>query len=216
LKFASAVISLSGEFLPAALVLTMAASLVLGMGLPTTAAYMICAAVVAPALVQMGVPNLAAHMFVFYFACVSAITPPVALAAYAGAGIAQANPLQVAFIACKLGATAFLVPFMFIYGLPLLWTGTMAEIVGATATALVGVAALACALQGQLFRFPLRLLERALLLTAAVGLIKPGIYTDLMGAALILLAVATAVLRHRHNLRLGQTRTSEARSPGEV
>jgi TRAP-type uncharacterized transport system fused permease subunit len=92
----------------------------------------------------------------------------------------------------------------------------MAEIAGATTTALVGVSALACALQGRLFRFPLRLPERALLLTAAVGLIKPGIYTDFLGAALIVLTAATAVLRYRHNLRLGKTSTSEARSPGEV
>jgi TRAP transporter 4TM/12TM fusion protein len=197
LKFASAVISLSGEFLPAALVLTMAASLVLGMGLPTTAAYMICAAVVAPALVQMGVPNLAAHMFVFYFACISAITPPVALAAYAGAGIARANPLQVGITACKLGTTAFLVPFMFIYGLPLLWVGSLAEILLATMTSLIGVSALACALQGQLLHIPMRWGERLVLTLAALGLIKPGIYTDLLGGLLIILVVGAALFRER-------------------
>jgi TRAP transporter 4TM/12TM fusion protein len=197
LKFASAVISLSYEFLPAALVLTMAASLILGMGLPTTAAYMICAAVVAPALVQMGVPNLAAHMFVFYFACISAITPPVALAAYAGAGIARANPLQVGITACKLGTTAFLVPFMFVYGLPLLWTGSLGEILLATVTSLVGVTALACALQGQMFHIPIGMGERLVLTLAALGLIKPGIYTDLLGGMLIILVVGVAVLRER-------------------
>lgn len=197
LKFAGAVISLSGGLLPLALVLTMVASIILGMGLPTTAAYMICAAVVAPALVQMGVPSLSAHMFVFYFACISAITPPIALAAYAGAGIAKADPMKVALTACKLGITAFIVPYLFIYGPSLLWEGAIGGIIVSAATALIGVGALACSIQNTLFTMSINLVERLLLLFAAITLIKPGMVTDLLGFGLVVLIIVVVRFRYK-------------------
>lgn len=197
LKFAGAVISLSGGLLPLALVLTMSASIILGMGLPTTASYLICAAVIAPALVQMGVSNLAAHMFVFYFACISAITPPVALAAYAGAGIAKAKPFEVALIACKLGITAFIVPFLFIYGPPLLWEGSAGSIALSTFTSIIGVSALACGIQNRVFHLRINMIERILLVVSAISLIKPGILTDILGFGLFTIVVVLAFIKNR-------------------
>lgn len=197
LKFASLVISLSGDILPVALILTMLATSVLGMGLPTTAAYLITAAVVAPALVQMGVNVLAAHMFVFYYACLSAITPPVALAAYAGAGIAKAKPMQVGITAVKLGLVAFIVPFMFIYGPSLLWQGTIVNILLATLTASIGAYALACALQGWFWGGEANWGIRAALGVAAISLIKPGLWTDLLGLGLIGVALAFQLIARR-------------------
>ncbi|MBU2532197.1 MAG: TRAP transporter fused permease subunit, partial [Alphaproteobacteria bacterium] len=115
LKFSSLVISMSDGNLFLALLLTMVASLILGMGLPTAAAYILVATLAAPALEQLGVNKLAAHLFVFYSAMLSSITPPVALAAYAAAGLARANPFSIAVVACQFGAAAFIVPYFFAY-----------------------------------------------------------------------------------------------------
>ena len=107
------------------------------MGLPTSASYIICAAVAAPALIEMSLTPLQSHMFVFYFACISAITPPVAMAAYAGASIAGAKPMAVGFTACKLGICAFIVPYMFCYAPSLLWKGSALEIISVIVSFLV-------------------------------------------------------------------------------
>lgn len=197
LKFANAIISFSGGNLPFALVLTMVATTILGMGLPTTASYLITAAVVAPALIEMGVSNLAAHMFVFYYACLSAITPPVALAAYAAAGIAKASPMKIAIIACKLGITAFIIPFMFIYGPSLLFQGSISEILGSSATALFGVTVLSFGMQGQMFSVRLAAIERILMVAAALLLIDPGLTTDLIGMSLVAAAFVSTRVRKR-------------------
>ena len=189
LKLASAIVDLSGGFLWLALVLTMVTCLILGMGLPTTAAYLICASVAVPALVKLGVSPLAGHMFVFYFACISAITPPVALAAFAGAGLAKADPIEVALIACKLGATAFIIPFMFIYSPSLLAIGAANEILFTIVTALIGATLLAMGFQRQAFSLQLGKISGLLLIPCGIALIKPGLYTDLAGlggAALVL------------------------------
>lgn len=136
LKFAGAVIAFSGGSIPVALFLTMCASLVLGMGLPTAAAYLICAAVVAPALTGLGVPVLTANLFIFYFACLSAITPPVALAAFTASFLARSNPMSVAFTAVRLGFVAFIVPYMFVYAPSLLFQGSPLTIATTIVTAL--------------------------------------------------------------------------------
>lgn len=181
LKFASAIMSLSFGLLPIALLLTMVTSIILGMGLPTTASYLICASVTAPALVQMGLSPLSAHMFVFYFACISAITPPVALAAYAGAGIARCNPLDVAFTACKIGISAFLIPFAFVYGPSILWQGTGFEIFKSTATLLLGATFLSFGAQGLAMKHRLGMVSRILLLISSVMLIAPETISDIAG-----------------------------------
>jgi TRAP-type uncharacterized transport system fused permease subunit len=163
----------------------MCISLILGMGLPTTAAYIICAAIVAPSLIKLGLTPLGAHLFIFYFSCLSAITPPVAVAAYVAAGIARANPLQVGFTAVRLGIAAFIVPYMFIYGPALLLKGDTPSILWAILTALVGVTALASAMErwfmGQRASWP----QTGLLFVGALLLIKPGLNTDLIGFILL-------------------------------
>ncbi len=182
LRMSGLIITLSGGHLFPALVLTGIGSIILGMGLPTTAAYVVLAALGAPALVQLGVPLLAAHLFIFYFGCISNVTPPVSLAAYAAAGIAGAPAMRTAFSAMGLAMAGFLVPFMFVYGPALLLQGSVVEIVIASATALAGVTALAAAVIGYMRR-PLAAWERLLLLGAALALIFPGLASDAIGVA---------------------------------
>ncbi|MEE8117565.1 MAG: TRAP transporter fused permease subunit [Gemmatimonadales bacterium] len=184
LRTSEFIIALSGGHLPVALVLTALGSIVLGMGLPTTAAYVVLAALGAPALTELGVPLLAAHLFIFYFGCLSNVTPPVALAAYAAAGIAGAPPLHTAATALTLASAGFLIPFMFIYGPPLLLVGSPIVVLGTAATAAVGVTALAAATVG-FMRRRLAAWERTLLLAAALSLLWPGIVTDVAGVAIV-------------------------------
>ncbi len=193
LRMSELIITLSGGNLFAALVLTAMGSIVLGMGLPTTAAYVVLAALGAPALVELGVPLLAAHLFIFYFGCISNVTPPVSLAAFAAAGIAGSPPVKTATSAAGLAAAGFLVPFSFVYGPALLLDGTVVEIGIVTLTALAGVIALAAAVVGYL-RTTLVWWERLLLFAAALALIFPGLATDAFGvAALVLAARRSAV-----------------------
>ncbi len=180
LRMSELIITLSAGHLPIALVLTALGSIVLGMGLPTTAAYIVLAALGAPALTELGVPVLAAHLFIFYFGCLSNVTPPVALAAYAAAGIAGAPPMRTALTAFTLATAGFVVPFMFVYGPPLVLQGSILGVVGAALTAGVGVTALAAAAMGYARR-PLSTWERAVLAAAAVSLIWPEPVTDALG-----------------------------------
>lgn len=159
-------------------------TLILGMGLPTTAAYVMVAALGVPALVEMGVLPLAAHMFAFYFACISAITPPVAIAAYAGAGIAGSSPFRTGWEAVKLASAGFIVPYMFVYGPQLLLVGELERIIVASTTALIGCYALSAGVVGW-FRRQTTLWERAMLLIAAVILISPIRYFSLFGMVLM-------------------------------
>jgi TRAP-type uncharacterized transport system fused permease subunit len=154
------------------------------MGLPTTAAYVVLAALGAPALTEMGVPLLPAHLFIFYFGALSNVTPPVALAAYAAAGIAGGTPVRTAVTALSLAATGFVVPFMFVYGPPLLMDGHVPEVMLAFGTAAIGVAALAGAVIG-FVRAPLRIWERGLLAVAALCLLAAGVRTDFVGVVVL-------------------------------
>ncbi len=173
-------IDLSGGILPVLMVLTMITSTVLGMGLPTSACYIIVAVLISPAMIKMGVLPMAAHMFSFYYATLSAITPPVALAAYAAAGIAKTSPMTTGLHACRLGATGFIVPYMFVYGPELLLIGDAASIIIACITALVGIYALSISLMGWfLTRVPIW--ARALSFVAALMLIYPSVYVSVAG-----------------------------------
>lgn len=185
IKFTSFVFDIANGRLLLALLLTMLASLILGMGLPTSASYIICAAVAAPALIRMGLAPLQAHMFVFYFACISAITPPVAMAAYAGASISGAKPMEVGFTACKLGICAFIVPFMFCYAPSLLWIGSPGEIILTIITSLVGATLLAYGLQryAGFINTALGTISAAVLIAFSILLIIPGTLTDVIGIA---------------------------------
>ncbi|MEJ2203115.1 MAG: TRAP transporter fused permease subunit [Gemmatimonadota bacterium] len=180
LRMSELIVTLSGGNLLSALVLTALGSIVLGMGLPTTAAYVVLAALGAPALVALGVPLLAAHLFIFYFGAISNVTPPVSLAAFAAAGIAEAPPIRTAMSAAVLAGTGFLVPFMFVYGPSLLLVGSVPAIALACITGMAGVTALAASAMGYARR-TLRPWERAVLGAGALALIFPGVWTDLAG-----------------------------------
>jgi TRAP transporter 4TM/12TM fusion protein len=190
LKISAIMIELGGMSILLSLVIAMCISLILGMGLPTTAAYIICAAIVAPSLIKLGLPPLGAHLFIFYFSCLSAITPPVAVAAYVAAGIARANPLQVGFTAVRLGIAAFIVPYMFIYGPALLLKEYTSSILWAILTALVGVTALASAMERWFMGQRASWLQTSLLFVGALLLIKPGLTTDLIGFVSLGIVVA--------------------------
>jgi TRAP transporter 4TM/12TM fusion protein len=184
LRMSEFIITLSGGHLPVALVLTALGSILLGMGLPPAAAYVVLAALGAPALTDLGVPLLAAHLFIFYFGCLSNVTPPVALAAYAASGIAGAPPLRTAFTALTLASAGFLIPFMFVYGPALLLQASPLAVIGAVVTACVGVMTLAGAVVGYVRR-PVVAWQRVLLLLAAVALVRPGLLTDAVGFGIV-------------------------------
>ncbi len=185
-KFAMIIFSYSKGILFIALIFTMLVAIVLGMGMPTTAAYAICASVLAPALVNdFNVPPIAAHLFIFYYACLSALTPPVALASFAAAAIANARPMEVGWQALRFAIAGFIIPFMFIYGPAMVLQGTGFEITTVIVTGLLGTMSLAAAVQGWLFR-TVSLPVRGLLLVAALALIKPGWVTDVIGLGLLL------------------------------
>ena len=171
-----------GQLFPA-LLLTAAGSIILGMGLPTTAAYVVLAALGAPALVELGVPLLAAHLFIFYFGCISNVTPPVSLAAYAAAGVASSPPIKTALTAMLLAMAGFLVPFLFVYAPPLLLEGSLLEILLTSGTGALGISAMAGAAIGYIRR-PLAIWERAAVIIAGAALFGPSQMLDVVGAVL--------------------------------
>lgn len=188
IKISSIIISASGGIAIVALVLTMFTAIVLGMGLPTTAAYLILATVVAPSLAELGVPLLTAHMFVFFYGCVSTITPPVALASYVAAGIAGADINRVGWTAFGYGITAFVLPYMFFFGPALLLDGSSLEIALALVTGLFGVYLVASSVVG-FYRRSLSRSARIALFIAGVLLMLQGISTDLMGGVLAIIVL---------------------------
>jgi TRAP transporter 4TM/12TM fusion protein len=185
LRMSELIITVSQGNLFLALLLTALGSIILGMGLPTTAAYVVLAALGAPALIELDVPVLAAHLFIFYFGCISNVTPPVSLAAYAASGIAGSPPLQTAWTAMVLAFAGFLVPFMFVYGPPLLLVGSPGEVLLVVGTGVAGVTALAASAMGYL-RGGLAFWQRVLLGAAAGALIVPDLATDCLGLLIFL------------------------------
>ncbi len=186
ISFSSLIVDASMGKLWLALPLTMSACLVLGMGVPVTAQYVIVSSLVAPALTQMGVVAIGAHLFVLYFGTRADITPPVALAAYAASGIAKSPPMKTGVTAFKLGIAGYIIPFMFVYSPELLCIGKPVAIITATATAILGIIALAAAVQKCLL-MPCKWHEMLMLYAVAFLMIKPGIYTDLPGFLLFAL-----------------------------
>jgi TRAP transporter 4TM/12TM fusion protein len=196
LKFTGFVLYLAGESLVPALLFTMVAGIILGMGLPTTAAYIVMAALLVPGLVKLGVVPIAAHMFAFYYAIISAITPPVALAVYAGAGLAGSNMWKTGLAAVRIGAPGFIIPFMFVYEPSLLFVGSPLTILQTLVTAAIGVIMLAGGLIGWLI-WKTNILDRLLLVSGAILLIKPGIYTDIVGLIFLGIVIALQTVRKR-------------------
>lgn len=185
-KISGLIITASGGIPIAALFLTMVVAIILGMGLPTTAAYLILATVVAPALAEVGVPLLTAHMFVFFYGCVSTITPPVALASYVAAGIAGADINKVGWTAFGFGITSYILPFMFFFGPGLMLEGEIIEIIIAVLTAFAGVFCIAGAVVGQM-QLPMAPWLRAIVALAGLLMMSQGYQTDIGGAAILLI-----------------------------
>ncbi|MCB5198794.1 TRAP transporter fused permease subunit [Loktanella sp. TSTF-M6] len=194
-RFSSVLLNIADANQLLALFFAMCISILLGMGMPTTAAYAVAASVVAPGLIQLGIPALTAHFFVFYFAVVSAITPPVALASYAAAGISGSNPMSTSVASFKIGISAFIVPFMFFYNSAILFDGAWYEIARAAATAIFGVFLLSSGVQGWWIGARASAPIRVGLIVVALFMIEGGLISDAIGVggavALYLLAKAT-------------------------
>src|SRR5699024_5132799 len=195
LDFTSIVLDVSRNHLILALILTAVAGIILGMGLPTTPAYIVLVALLVPALVRLGVQVEAAHLFVLYFAVLSAISPPVALAVYAANGISRASLYDTSVAAVKLGLTGFIIPFMFVFAPSLLLIGSIPTILITTVSAIIGVICLAASMHGSFFFGLTRIWERLMLFSAAILLIKPGLLTDIIGGSLIALTIASQLIR---------------------
>jgi TRAP transporter 4TM/12TM fusion protein len=180
-RFSGLLLDLAATSQLLALFFAMCIAILLGMGMPTTAAYAVAASVVAPGLVQLGIPLLTAHFFVFYFAVLSAITPPVALASYAAAGISGANPMATSVTSFKFGLAAFIVPFMFFYNSSLLMEGTSLEILRAAGTAIIGVFLLSSGVQGWFLGGVAAWFLRVALVVAALLMIEGGLLSDIAG-----------------------------------
>ena len=192
IKLSGLIVTVSQGNLMIALVMTMLVSLVMGMGLPTTAAYLLLAVLGAPALIKLGADPLPAHLFILYFGCMSTITPPVALSTYAAAGISGGSPMKTGIYAMKLASVAFLIPYIFVYGQELLLYGSLGSILLAILSASLGCVALAGGMIGWLgAKMPMPL--RFVLVGAAITLMIPGALTDVIGVVLMAACVITAV-----------------------
>ncbi len=185
LKIGNGLVGLAGGNLLLTLFFTMITSLILGMGAPTTANYIITATIAAPAIVLLNVPPIAAHMFTFYFGIIADITPPVALAAFAGAAIAKADPIKTGLIASKLAIAAFIIPYMFVFNPAILMIDTNAvEVIVIIITSIIGMVGIGGAMEGYLITHA-NWLERGLLLAGGLMLIVPGLVTDILGLSIL-------------------------------
>lgn len=189
LKMGNGLVSLAGGQLLPTLILTMISSLILGMGAPTTANYIITSTIAAPALMKLGVNVLTAHMFVFYFGIIADITPPVALAAFAGSAIAKSDPIKTGINASKLAIAAFLIPYIFVINPQLLLINTTGlEIIQITITSLIGMFGIGVAMEGFILG-KVNPILRLIFLVGGLCLVDPGLYTDLIGIAIIGLGI---------------------------
>jgi TRAP transporter 4TM/12TM fusion protein len=186
LQLSNVLVTLSQGSLIGLLILTMIASLILGMGLPTVACYILLALTVAPTLISMGVNEYAAHFFVFYFGIVSAITPPIALASFAAASLSGSDPIKTAVTSLRLGIAAFLLPFLFVFEPALLLQGSWVDAIQPTITALIGVYAISIATTGYFMR-RIGVIMRIVFAAVSIFLIIPGTLTDVIGGTLIIL-----------------------------
>lgn len=182
ITLSSYIVNMARNSLMLLCVLAAVASLILGMGMPTVACYLLLAALVAPAMIEFGVLPIAAHMFVFYFGIISAITPPVAIAAFVGAGIAKCSPMKVGITSCILALPVFFIPFVFVYNPALLMVGNMGQILQVCATTLLGTFLCAIGTQGYIFA-PLKMPVRIIAIVCAVAMLIPETITDVIGIA---------------------------------
>ena len=185
LNISDMLISLSQNSMLLLLLMTAVASLIIGMGMPIIVSYLLLAILVAPAMVKIGIVPMAAHLFIFFFALLADLTPPVAMGSFIAAGIAGGKPMATAWTACRIGSVLYLIPFFLIYNPVLMLEGTPWQIIEAVITCILGIVALAAGIQGYLFRRA-TIIERIVLLIAANALIWPGLITDLVGISLLL------------------------------
>lgn len=188
LTFSSLIMNLSGTSMIFALILAMTVSIILGMGLPITATYITAAAILAPAIINLGVEPIAAHLFLYFFAAISGMTPPVCVTAFAAAGISGEDPIKVGFNSMKLGWVAYILPYMFVFGTPLLLIGTGSQIMMAIITALIGAVAMSAALHGVINR-KLFVFERVMLFVGGFLLIKVGAFSNYIGFGILALFI---------------------------
>ncbi len=190
LKLATGLLSLSGGVTIVALFFTMIACIILGMGVPTTANYVIMATITAPIVIELGIPLLAAHMFVFYFGIVADITPPVALAAYAGSAIAHSNPFKTGVTATRIAITAFIIPYVFAFNPDMLLVGgSIGQAAAITISAFIGMLGISTGMEGYMTTH-LKIWQRILCLVGGILLIIPGSATDIVGIVLVLFVFA--------------------------
>ena len=180
------IVAIAGDAVIIGLILTMLCCIVLGMGVPTTANYCIMASTCAPILIQLGIPTVAAHFFVFYFGIVADITPPVALAAYAGSAIARSNPMKTAVNATKLAIAAFIVPYILAFNPVMILEGdvTVISVAIIVITSLVGLFGVSAGLNGHLFKkIPMAL--RVAIIAAGICMMIPEVYSDIIGLVVV-------------------------------
>jgi TRAP transporter 4TM/12TM fusion protein len=195
-KIGNFVIYSSGGHLYLALIFIMFASLVLGMGMPTLVCYILLAVTTAPPLIQLGVPPMAAHLFIFYFGMLSMVTPPVGMAFYAGAAVAGADTMKTGWAAWRIALVGFVLPYMFVYNPALLLMADAGEVILVVLTSLIGASCIAAAVVG-FIRAPLLWFERGMVLAAGLILIKPGLTTDIAGGALLAAVLLLSERRHK-------------------
>ncbi len=200
LKFSDFIVSMGGNSIILSLLLSMLVCVILGMGLPTTASYIICATAIAPALIQIGVMGLAAHLFLLYFACISAITPPVAVASYAAAGIAEENPMKVGFTAVKLGIAGFVLPFVFTLNTDYLHMGFDLVTLFTWVSAFVVCYAAACAIQGYVEQ-KITIFERIGYVAVVCTAIQSSFIISLVGWALFAALYGGRVMQHKKQMK---------------
>ena len=198
-KFSHLMFAVTGASLFPSLLFAAGLTILLGCGMPTPSAYILAAVLVGPLLVDLHVDKLTAHLFLLYYAVMSALTPPVAVAAYAAAPLADGNPLKIAAGACRFALAAFIVPFFFVYGPELLLMGSVFQIVVAAITAVIGVIMLAIAAEGY-WRGPLRWWSRLFAAASGLCFVAPSLVAAVVGAGLAVCALGTAPILRRLGL----------------
>lgn len=193
-----------------ALLLTALVVIILSMGLPTTACYLVSATIMSRPLVELGISPIQAHMFIFYFACMSGITPPVALVAYPAAAIAKADPVKTSFLAFRIGIVGFLIPFMFVYSPSLLLIGSAGEIALTTVTAIIGVYFLSVGFEKFFLRYELPTWAGVLTVLAGISMMVPGWLTDVIGVGVAVIVLGISVQLAKRNKRIAGTPSVEA------
>ena len=197
-RMSSALISIAGGSLLLSLIFCMIIGLILGMGLTVTPSYVILAALIAPVLTSLGLMPQQAHLFCFYYACLCGITPPVAIGAFAAAGLADADPMKTGLTSVRLAGSLYIIPFMFAYAPQLILIGTVPELIQCVITSSIGIYAFSIAAEGWLFK-KVPIVWRVIIGAAALCAIYPGTLTDVIGVAVFAVFMAYSLIQRKHD-----------------